>query len=235
MTEENKRVTHKSACQAVAAAVREVRVLGKSDRNKFDGYDFASIDKFLALVNPICGRNGLFPMVSLDSFEAYENTNSKGGKSTWARFSYSITIYHESGEHLPPVSIMVSVAMNGAQASGTAQSYALKQFFRSLLMIATGDKDDADLLPTEQHHQTSVPRGPNAEDISRASEYLGDAETLDDLRLRWSNLAGTIQRNADVIKAKDNRKAQLQADADHDAAVNGDDLGGDGIPQEIGG
>lgn len=136
---------------AIAAAVGEVKVLGKSDRNKFDGYDFVSIDKFLALVNPICARHGLFPVVSLRTVEHYENTNSKGGRSVWARFFYDITLHHRSGESLGPTNVMVSVPMNGAQASGSAQSYALKQFFRATLMIATGDKDDADLIPTEAH------------------------------------------------------------------------------------
>lgn len=143
---------HETIFAAIAASVREVRILGKSERNKFDGYDFASIDKFLTLVNPICGRNGLFPIVEQHNVEFYENTNSKGSKSVWARFFYHITMHHASGQSLGPVNIMVAVPMNGAQASGSAQSYALKQFFRAMLMIPTGDKDDADLNATEDHH-----------------------------------------------------------------------------------
>ena len=145
---------------AIAAAAGEVKVLGKSDRNKFDGYDFVSIDKFLALVNPICAKNGLFPIVSQREVQFYENTNAKGGKSVWARFFYDITLHHASGESLGPTNVMVSVPMNGAQASGSAQSYALKQFFRATFMIPTGDKDDADLIPTETHqnaHQIVTP------------------------------------------------------------------------------
>ncbi|MDC0657082.1 ERF family protein [Leisingera sp. SS27] len=153
---DGKPAAHQSVFAAIAAAVAEVKVLGKSDRNKFDGYDFVSIDKFLALVNPICARHGLFPIVALRELEQYENVNSKGGKSVWGRFFYDITLFHASGDKLGPVNIMVSVPLNGAQASGSAQSYALKQFFRATLMIATGDKDDADLIPTEQHHAPQV-------------------------------------------------------------------------------
>ena len=138
--------------QAIAAAVAEVKILGKTDRNKFDGYDFVSIDKFLTLVNPINAAHGLFPSVSQTNVEMYENTNSKGGKSTWARFYYDISLHHTNGETFGPVAMMVAVPMNGAQASGSAQSYALKQFFRATYMIPTGDKDDADLNPTEAHH-----------------------------------------------------------------------------------
>ena len=34
--------------------------------------------------------------------------------------------------------------MKGGQAMGAAQSYALKQFMRSLFLIATGENDDLD-------------------------------------------------------------------------------------------
>ena len=155
---------HKNIAAALAAAVGEVRILGKSERNKFDGYNFVSIDKFLELVNPICAKHGLFPLVSQDEIELYENVNSKGGKATWARFYFSISLHHSTGESIGPVKSMVAVPMNGAQASGSAQSYALKQFFRATLMIPTGDKDDADLNPTEQHH--AAPKSQPAKKIT---------------------------------------------------------------------
>lgn len=157
MTKQEKVVANDNGIfPAIAAAVGGVKTLGKSERNKFDGYDFVSIDKFLALVNPICAEQGLFPNVCQADVEFYENVNSKGGKSVWARFHYDITLNHKSGETFGPTRIMVSVPMNGAQASGSAQSYALKQYFRALLMIPTGDKDDADLLPTEAHHKSQT-------------------------------------------------------------------------------
>jgi hypothetical protein len=34
--------------------------------------------------------------------------------------------------------------VTGAQTSGSAQSYALKQYLRGLLLISTGEKDDVD-------------------------------------------------------------------------------------------
>ncbi len=207
MTEE-----HKNIYAALAAAVGEVRILGKSERNKFDGYNFVSIDKFLELVNPICAKHGLFPLVSQDEIELYENVNSKGGKATWARFYFSISLHHSTGESIGPVKSMVAVPMNGAQASGSAQSYALKQFFRATLMIPTGDKDDADLNATEQHRAPEhAPRQQSkpAPDHSQAVTYLQDADTLLDLAERWGKLPKETQRIPAVISAKDARKAEL--------------------------
>jgi hypothetical protein len=39
--------------------------------------------------------------------------------------------------------------IDGPQTTGGTQSYALKQFLRSLFQIPTGDRDDADFTPKE--------------------------------------------------------------------------------------
>ena len=184
------KASHTSIAAALAAAVGEVRILGKSERNKFDGYNFVSIDKFLELVNPICAKHGLFPLVSQDEIELYENVNSKGGKATWARFYFSISLHHSTGESIGPVKSMVAVPMNGAQASGSAQSYALKQFFRATLMIPTGDKDDADLNPTEQH------RAPEPAPRHQPKPAQRDPAEIADSIIKAINKCGTI----DAIK-----------------------------------
>ena len=194
---------HKTIAAALAAAVGEVRILGKSERNKFDGYNFVSIDKFLELVNPICAKHGLFPLVSQDEIELYENVNSKGGKATWARFYFSISLHHSTGENIGPVKSMVAVPMNGAQASGSAQSYALKQFFRATLMIPTGDKDDADLNPTEQHRAPEpAPRqqpkpAPDHSQATQPEKKPRDPQAIADGIIKAINECGDL----DAIKA----------------------------------
>jgi hypothetical protein len=213
--------------EAIASTARDVRVIGKSDRNKFDGYDFASIDKFLMLVNPIASKNGLFPIISQRYVEFYENVNAKGGKSVWARFFFDVTLYHSSGQTLGPVNMMVCVPMNGAQTSGSAQSYALKQFLRSTLMIPTGDKDDADLSATEPH--TQRPAGPSQDAIGIASGALRNASSINQLRAIWGDLPKPVQSVPSVIAAKDERKTELDAETTP-AETPADDLGGDEIP-----
>lgn len=227
MTEDVKPVRHDGIAPAIAAAVGQVRKLGKADRNKFDGYDFVSIDKFLELVNPICAANGLFPWVHTDGIELYENTNSKGSKSTWARFSFHVTLHHASGQSIGPATLIVAVPMNGAQASGSAQSYALKQFFRGVFMIPTGDKDDADLNPTEQHSGPSNnrhdktdrtdktpgidPDRPSAATIAGAVSLMENAVGVEDLESKWRALGKAIQADKRVLDAAKRRKTQLAA------------------------
>lgn len=125
---------------AIAKAMGEVQKLPKDDRNEHGGYSFASIDRFLDACRPICVAHGLHPNidgVASDTFLA-------GNNKLWGKFSYRITMHHESGESTEPSGMDVMLPLTGAQTSGSAQSYALKQYLRGLLMISTGEADDPD-------------------------------------------------------------------------------------------
>jgi len=213
---------------AIASAMGQVQKVAKGDRNKHDGYNFASIDDFLALVNPICAENGL--VVHMQEAEREDFTRKgKFGDNAWMRQSFDITLMHTSGESLPPVTRTVEVLRNGAQAYGSAQSYALKQFWRCILLIPTGDKDDADHAPTDAGtvHRDAPrvhPTAPPVEAIETAKDSLSNADSLDQLRAIWSDLPKPVQAVADVIKAKDDRKAALEKPAHPDNSDLADEI-----------
>jgi len=63
---------------------------------------------------------------------------------------YAFTLQHGE-ETAGPYRRSIAVnAKMGSQAFGAAQSYALKQFLRSLFQISTGEKDDIDFHRPEQ-------------------------------------------------------------------------------------
>lgn len=128
---------------AIAAAMGEVERVAKGGENKEQKYKFASVDDFLAMAGPICAKHGLVTIADEISSENVEKPG-KFGVSQWVSFTFNFTTYHTSGEKLPTVRRSVEVVRSGAQASGAAQSYVLKQYLRALLMIPTGDKDDPD-------------------------------------------------------------------------------------------
>lgn len=66
-------------------------------------------------------------------------------------------------------------------------------------------------------------------DYSQPIDRLKACDTLAELEHVWKELGGDLQRVPEILKAKDARKAELQAEAEHDAATKSDDLGGDGI------
>ena len=139
---------------AIAKVMEEVPKLAKDEKNEHGKYNFASVDDFLQAVRPLCAKHGLIIVQDEEAFEV--KATAGGDKPTqWLLMRFRFTIAHLSGEtwaHRPARSIMVNAAM-GAQAFGAAQSYALKQFLRSLFQIATGEKDDADF-----HEQSNLPK-----------------------------------------------------------------------------
>lgn len=199
---------------ALCKAMGQVQKVAKEGRNKHDGYDFASIDDFLALVNPICAENGLIVHMQEGAREDFER-QGKNGVTAWMRQSFNLTLYHVSGESLPPVTRTVEVLRNGAQAYGSAQSYALKQFWRAILLIPTGDKDDADFHPTDggpvsRGNRADPPREPRPDPVQTLIDAINAAPTLEALVALWREHAKThAAADPRAIKAKDDRKAAL--------------------------
>jgi hypothetical protein len=217
---------------AIAKAMGAVKRIARDGKNTHDGYGFASIDSFLAAVNPICAEAGI--IIHMDEVATEDFTRkSKFGESPWMRVRFSIAVMHVSGQGLPPVTRSVEVLRNGAQAYGSAQSYALKQFLRALLLIPTGDKDDADFRASDDgeiiHAKAAAKKDPkwaapaNAEAAQIACDSIAAADTLDALAAIWRDLPAGVKSLPAVTAAKDARKAAL-------TPKPADDLGGDEIP-----
>lgn len=206
---------------AVAKAMGEMKRISKDSRNIEQKYDFASVDDFLAMTGPICAANGLVTILNEVEVDGFER-QGKYGATNWLRIVFEIHTMHTSGECLPVTRRTVEVIRTGAQSFGSAQSYVLKQYQRALYQIPTGDKDDADFAEKGEgavvkHEEPRKPAGPTAVQI--AAESLSNADTLDQLAAIWKEIPRSVQGDAAVIKAKDDRKAALQ----------NADLGGDEI------
>lgn len=122
-----------AVAKAICAVMAEVPKLARGERNTHGNYNFASIDDFLEAIRPLCASTGLIILQNESMIEARDG---------WLTLRYDFILAHESGETWTQSltrNVMVSAKM-GAQAFGAAQSYALKQFMRSLFQVATGEK-----------------------------------------------------------------------------------------------
>ena len=135
---------------AIAACIGSIGKIAKDNLNQHQKYKFASIDDFLVVTGKACSEHGLIVLQDEVSREIIENKSS-----SWLSFEFSFVVMHESGEEFGPFKRTVAVPWHGAQSFGSAQSYALKQFMRSLFQIATGDQDDADYGP-QSHKPPSL-------------------------------------------------------------------------------
>jgi|TARA_Y100000289_G_C3891431_1_gene134170 hypothetical protein len=134
-------MTNQSAVNAaIAEAMAEIKTVSKNESNAHGNYNFASIDGFLGGCRDACHKNGLHPEISCINYEQYPGTNNK----MWATYTYEMSMCHKSGEETKPVVTVVALPVTGAQTSGSAQSYALKQYLRGLFLIQTGEADDPD-------------------------------------------------------------------------------------------
>jgi hypothetical protein len=138
---------------AIAAGIvqvqSQVKRLAKESENKFAEYMYANADAFFAAVGPLEAEAGLFTVMEEGTVEIVPMAKPSRESSNWLRIHWQITVGHSSGATYGPLHRTVMVPANGAQAFGSAQTYALKQFMRGLYKIPTGDKDDADSQPAE--------------------------------------------------------------------------------------
>jgi hypothetical protein len=145
--------------RAIGEVMTQIKSLPKGERNEHGGYAFASIDDFLAAVGPLCSVAGLIVYQDEHSIDMID----RGGKA-WVKATYSFRLGHISGVICErPMLRTVFLAITGPQTMGASQSYSLKMFMRSLFMIPTGDRDDADYhrqqdMPAAQASQRSVQR-----------------------------------------------------------------------------
>jgi hypothetical protein len=126
--------------KAIGEVMAQVKSLPKGERNEHGGYNFASIDDFLAAIGPLCSAAGLIVYQDEDSIDLIDR-----GNKAWLKATYSFRLGLTSGAISDrPIRRTVFQAITGPQTTGSCQSYCLKQFLRSLFLIPTGDRDDAD-------------------------------------------------------------------------------------------
>ena len=186
---ENDKVVTADVHAGIVAVMASLGTLYKANENKFDKYTYASIDAFIAFVRDHCWQSGIY--IEQDEIEAkLVDVAKKDGKPMamwWAQ--YAFTVWHIGGTSRGPIRRSVMVQANGAQASGSAQSYALKQFMRSQFLIPTADNDDPDKVTTE----ISADRGANETDLQRRAGNIRKqflrAMDMEELKLAWSSNA----------------------------------------------
>ena len=200
--------------EAVAAAMGQVKRVAKDNRNIEQKYDFASIDDFMAMVGPICAQNGLVTVIDEDGREFLEKPG-KFGPTQLVSICYQITTRHCSGEALPTVRRHVEVIRSGPQAYGSAQSYILKQYYRGLLCIPTGDSDDPDFGEQRDEAPRQERRGPSDAEMAHeravtdACAGLASVSDMPALQSLFVGLHGSVKSDPRVIAEKDKRKAEL--------------------------
>jgi hypothetical protein len=128
--------------QAVIDVMGAVGRLRKEGHNSHDGYKYVSIDGIMEAVNPACAAAGLIikpVVIKTERFEAAGKT----GVRRMLRMFFKFRLIHKSGATWIDDDDVreVEVQATGAQAFGSGEAYAFKQFARTLFQIPTGEED----------------------------------------------------------------------------------------------
>lgn len=133
--------------ESIVAVMAEVTRLRKADRNKFANYDFTSVDDFKDGLRPLLAKYGLYVIPNQIGFQFVEVKDDKDKIKTLAQFDFHLTLKHVSGAEEYPETMTVFLPLTGAQTSGAARSYAIKEWLKGRFLASSGDtQEEADLL-----------------------------------------------------------------------------------------
>jgi hypothetical protein len=210
-------MTDKNALnKAVTAVMAEVHSLKKDEKNAHGSYNYVSVDSFKNLVRPLMAKHGLSLSMSETAY-ALEPIQGRTGVTVNARITYEFRLRHVEGAEDEPERATIMLPLTGAQTSGAAKSYALKEYLKGRFLVSTGDKDlivggaDADAFapreytapaPAEEPERPpvkpSITGKPGASkaafrqayaDLSKAFNNAATSKSLKDL---WADHAGEI-------------------------------------------
>lgn len=144
------------------------------------------------------------------------------GEDEHGRFVDTILIHGESGESLAS-RVPLIVQKNDMQGYGSAVTYARRYGLMAMAGIAPEDDDGNAASKAAPKRDELKPPQVDPQAIKQATEYLAQADSLDDLKERWLNLPKPTASHADVVAAKDAAKTRL-------TMPDNSDIGDDEIP-----
>lgn len=177
-----------SVAVAVIKIIGLVKHIKKENKNTFDSYLFASIDDFMEYINPKMAEAGLIIMQTESKLPELKEKAGKNGPVLMLWCEYNFYLYGADGAGFGPIVRTVMVQATGAQAFGSAQSYTMKQFQRSLFQIPTGDKDDPDIDATKEiANPPSIDAQAMAKRINRSISSSKTEKALDEVSVKYND------------------------------------------------
>ena len=160
--------------QALSLVMNGVRAVGKTKRNKAQGYAFRGIDDLMNAAGPEFRRYGVIVLTSIQDKE-YDHVPV--GKGTWVQCRLTVAYTFACGPD-PDQQVTVRVCSealdNSDKATTKAYSYALRTALSQVLCVPTEEDQDPDYETPE--------RGPGGGGRAVQPQPGGDAATPEQLK-----------------------------------------------------
>lgn len=181
--------------QSITKIMEEVPSIGKTQRNKTQGFMYRGIDDVMNALQPLLAKNKVFIVPEILEQTREERTTSKGGNLIYSICKIKYKFYAEDGSSVEAITIGEGMD-SGDKATNKAMAIAMKYALFQVFCIPTDEMKDPDSETPEQSTKKS-----NTTD-NKISE--ADAKKVEAMmkEMGW-NVEELLQKNYKISKTTD--------------------------------
>lgn len=186
--------------QSITKIMEEVPSIGKTQRNKTQGFMYRGIDDVMNALQPLLAKNKVFIVPEILEQTREERVTSKGGNLIYSICKIKYKFYAEDGSSIEAITIGEGMD-SGDKATNKAMAIAMKYALFQVFCIPTDEMKDPDSEIPEQ----SIKKNNNTENILRENKISeADAKKIDTMmrEIGW-NVEALLQKNYKISKTED--------------------------------
>lgn len=140
--------------QSITKIMEEVPSIGKTQRNKTQGFMYRGIDDVMNALQPLLAKNKVFIVPEILEQMREERTTSKGGNLIYSICKIKYKFYAEDGSSVEAITIGEGMD-SGDKATNKAMAIAMKYALFQVFCIPTDEMKDPDSETPEQSTKKS--------------------------------------------------------------------------------
>lgn len=181
--------------QSITKIMEEVPSIGKTQRNKTQGFMYRGIDDVMNALQPLLAKNKVFIVPEILEQTREERTTSKGGNLIYSICKIKYKFYAEDGSSVEAITIGEGMD-SGDKATNKAMAIAMKYALFQVFCIPTDEMNDPD---SETPEQSTKKSSVTDNKISEADAKKVEAMMKE---MGW-NVEELLQKNYKISKTTD--------------------------------
>lgn len=181
--------------QSITKIMEEVPSIGKTQRNKTQGFMYRGIDDVMNALQPLLAKNKVFIVPEILEQMREERTTSKGGNLIYSICKIKYKFYAEDGSSVEAITIGEGMD-SGDKATNKAMAIAMKYALFQVFCIPTDEMKDPD---SETPEQSTKKSSVTDNKISEADAKKVEAMMKE---MGW-NVEELLQKNYKISKTTD--------------------------------
>lgn len=181
--------------QSITKIMEEVPSIGKTQKNKTQGFMYRGIDDVMNALQPLLAKNKIFIVPEILEQTREERTTSKGGNLIYSICKIKYKFYAEDGSSVEAITIGEGMD-SGDKATNKAMAIAMKYALFQVFCIPTDEMKDPD---SETPEQSTKKSSVTDNKISEADAKKVEAMMKE---MGW-NVEELLQKNYKISKTTD--------------------------------